>query len=228
MESTFLDLVATDVLLRVNGGLSNCVVIFPNKRPVNYFARSLDKAGNTPGNLPEFFSIEDFINAHASAKVPEAIDLLFILYKVYLKHYPETDFDAFYGWGNLMLKDFDDIDRYMVDAKKLLANLADVKDLEKNFMADDFLPTEYLLPLNPDDEHYLQNRFRETWQIYAKTYEDLKLELKHQKLAYPGINYREVAEKYTSGKLELNADKYIFVGFNALSDILGCRYLLYP
>jgi len=217
MEDSFLNLVAKDVLGRLTGRLKNCVVIFPNKRPIAYFLDALVQYGVPAEEVPTFYSIEDFINELATTKQVENIDLLFILYKLYLKHYPESDFDEFFGWGNLMLSDFDDIDRYLVDADKLLKNVSAVKDLEKNFMADVFMPEEFLMPLNPDDEHYLENRFRETWQIYAKTYHDLKAELKKQNLAYAGMNYREVAEKLASGAIKPGADTYIFIGFNALS-----------
>jgi CRISPR/Cas system-associated exonuclease Cas4 (RecB family) len=217
MPDNFLHLVAHDVLTRLNGRLENTVVVFPNKRPSGYFLKALESLDKYNGKPPSFYSIEDFIAENSTAKLAQPSELIFTLYKIYLKYYPGTELDAFYGWGNLMLNDFDEIDRYMADAGRLFRNLSAAKDIETYFMKDFALPDEFLKPLNPDDEYYLQQKFIEIWQVYEKCYHDLKAELRKQNLAYNGMNFREVANGFISGKILPTAEKYIFIGFNALS-----------
>jgi len=217
MENSFLHLVVKEILGKSNGGLKNHAVIFPNKRPFLYFIEELRNQGY-PNELPSFYSIESFMEEMAGAKAADPIDLLLILFGVYQKHYPqETDFDAFWGWGNLMLDDFDEIDRYMADPNALFKNLSAVKDLEKYFLQDQSMPFEMLPDLMPEDEQYLKKRFLETWETYEKTYFDFKKELNSRNLAYSGMNYRAVAENIQNGNLKTEADKYIFIGFNAIS-----------
>src|ERR1022692_1165839 len=151
MNDSFLHLVVNDLFTQLNGRFENCAVIFPNKRPVGYFIRTLQHTGYT-GRHPDYYSIEEFIDENASSKPADPLDLLFMVFKIYCKYYPETDFDEFYGWGNLMLSDFDDIDRYLVDAKTLFKSLSAVKDLEKYFMQEDVFPTEALPELREEDE----------------------------------------------------------------------------
>jgi CRISPR/Cas system-associated exonuclease Cas4 (RecB family) len=217
MADTFIHVVAKDVLTRFEGRVENTVVIFPNKRPALYFLRALEQNDRYSGKPPAFYTIDDFISGNSRYKLAESLDLLVILYKIYLKYYPDTDFDSFFGWGNLMLNDYDDIDRYLADAGRLFKNLSAAKDIETYFMKDFSLPDEFLSPLNPHDEYYLQQKFMETWQVYEKCYFELKKELNLRGLAYSGMIYRDFAENISSRQIAPAAVKYIFIGFNALS-----------
>ena len=48
-------------------------------------------------------------------------------------------FDEFYFWGEILLADFSDIDRYLVNAKDIFTNISDIKQIESIF---DYLTTE--------------------------------------------------------------------------------------
>ncbi len=216
MADSFLHLVVKDILNRTKGDLGKCVVIFPNQRPGLYFKKELELTGYK-GKYPIVYSIENFIDEHAGSKSMNAIDLILLLFRLYLKHYPESDFESFYGWGTMMLSDYDEIDRYMADPKRLFKNLSAVKDLEKYFLQDESTPFEMLPDLRPEDEQYLKKRFLENWEVYEKVYFDFKSELLSSNLAYTGMNFRKVAEGIESGIIKTDAEKYIFIGFNAIS-----------
>jgi len=217
MTDTFLQLVANDVVTRMGDTLKNSVVVFPNKRPFGYFDEALKNALGYENDPPQYYTLDDFILDQSDYQLADNIDSLVILYKVYLKFYPLTDFDSFYGWGNVMLGDFEDIDRNMPDPAKLFKNISAIKDLEKYFLEDTYVPDEFLSPLNADDEFYLQEKSNEIWQVYARCYYDFKKELQKQKLAYPGMVYREVVEKLAKNASLPSHTHYIFIGFNALS-----------
>ena len=58
--------------------------------------------------------------------------LLFELYKVYSKlKKPAESFDEFYYWGDMLLDDFDDVDKYLVDASVLFRNVLDIKNIDQ-------------------------------------------------------------------------------------------------
>ena len=64
--------------------------------------------------------------------------LLFQLYKVHLeieKNIEKLTFDAFQKWGDLLLKDFDEIDRYLLNYKDVFRNLSEIHRLEDGFLS---------------------------------------------------------------------------------------------
>ncbi len=216
MEDSFIHFVTKDILKRLKGNLDNSAVIFPNQKPEQYFLKELKSEGYK-GKPPQIFSIEKFIDSHSGTDSENSIDLLIILFKLYLEHYPEAEFDSYYSWGSMMLSDFDEIDRYMADPVSLFKNLSAVKDLEKYFLQEQTLPFEMLPELSPEDEQYLTKRFLENWEVYEKLYFEFKKELSAQNKAYTGMNFRKLAETLQNGAFGLAFNKYIFIGFNAIS-----------
>ena len=42
-------------------------------------------------------------------------------------------FDEFYFWGDMLINDFDDVDKYMADASVLFRNVQDFKNIDVQF-----------------------------------------------------------------------------------------------
>ena len=64
-------------------------------------------------------------------KTGDPIRLVCELYKVYREETQSNEsLDDFYYWGELLISDFDDVDKNMADASQLFGNLQDLKDLE--------------------------------------------------------------------------------------------------
>ena len=70
----------------------------------------------------------------------EPLELLFCLYRCNqsVLNRAET-FDEFYYWGEVLLGDFDDVDKYLVDAKMLYANILEIKEIDAlfNYLTDE-------------------------------------------------------------------------------------------
>ena len=92
----------------------------------------LSKKIKKPIFLPEFYSIEEFIDRLSGLQVLDNISLQFRLYQSYLASAPKKvdSFDDFLKWSNVLLHDFNEIDRNLVDAKSIYTNLRNVKELE--------------------------------------------------------------------------------------------------
>ena len=57
-------------------------------------------------------------------------DYLLKLYKIFRKFQPELDLSEFYYWGKMLLADFDDVDKYLVDAHDLFGNVDKYRQME--------------------------------------------------------------------------------------------------
>src|SRR4051812_8386849 len=117
--STFLQRVATDIYHRQGEHLSDCVFIFPNKRPIHSFQKELAAVAGKLFYSAEAYTLEEFVAAQTGLTYIDNVQAVFMLYEVYRRHVPEEEFDEFYPWGIMLLRDYDECDRNLVDAEML-------------------------------------------------------------------------------------------------------------
>ena len=118
--NTFLDTVAASLHAEFKGNLSDVTIVFPNKRASLFFNRAL-ATFQTPVWSPRYVTISElFRSCSPDIELADHIDLIITLYKVYCNITgSEESLDQFYGWGEMMLADFDDIDNHMADGNAL-------------------------------------------------------------------------------------------------------------
>lgn len=128
---TFLKYVARDILEKYGNNLSDIAVVFPNKRAALFLNESLARLTDHPIWSPSYITISDLFRKHSTLKVGDPIKLVCDLHKTFVActGIDET-LDHFYGWGQLLITDFDDIDKNMAEAEKLFANLSDIHELD--------------------------------------------------------------------------------------------------
>ncbi|MCK4699570.1 MAG: PD-(D/E)XK nuclease family protein, partial [Bacteroidales bacterium] len=134
----------------------------------------------------------------------------------------EESFDEFYHWGEMLLSDFDEVDKYLVSAKELFRNLSDLKEIEDRFSALDKEQIEVIKQFwkwfEPEEKSVHQEEFVSLWEVLYKIYSGFKSKISNEGLAYEGMLYKQVAEKIINKQnLELKYSSYIIIGFNALS-----------
>ena len=125
---TFLEYVAEDILQKYGTNLSRVVVVFPNKRASLFLNDALASMAGKPLWSPRYVTISDLFRLHAApVHVGDPIKLVCELYKVYTEvtGFDET-IDHFYGWGQLLVSDFDDVDKNLAPADKVFANVRDM------------------------------------------------------------------------------------------------------
>ena len=219
MNSTFLEAVAKDLLQKYGSNLSRIAVVFPNKRASLFMNEYLARLSDGPLWSPCYTTISDLFREKSELMVADPIKLVCDLYRSYTEITGKDEtLDRFYGWGQLLLADFDDIDKNMADAHKVFANLRDIHELDDI----DYLSPEQKNILksffhNFADDHLskLKERFLSLWCNLEEIYRDFNQRLAAQGLAYEGALYRSVVE----AQADYEFDKYVFVGFNMLQQV---------
>lgn len=225
--------------------LSDFCFIFPNKRSGTFFLKYLKAtAVDKVMVAPEVSSVSDFMERMSGRLVDSGLDLLFRLFKTYrdllgrdeeyVKRFGEPEFESFRSWGEIVLADFDEVDRYCVDHSEIFKNVKDFREISANFLTDEQKQVleEYfgMSPAtdsvegfwrtfgDPDDMSDIKKKFIYLWEVMAPLYEMLDAELEKDGLATEGGAYRLAARRVAGMESgELPWKKVVFVGFNALS-----------
>lgn len=211
--------------------------VFPNKRSCTFFRNYLleNVASDVPFFEPKITTISDFISEYSSYVEASRYDLLFTLYNEYSKLSGGIEsFDRFVFWGDMLISDFNDVDRYLVDAQQLFKNIKNLREINSDFLSDEQkeIISKYWdieLPQNPagrfwthviDDGKPHDNRdaFIQLWEILGPLYNNYRESLSRRGLCYSGMEYRHVAKRISKMcKEDFPYERIIFSGFNVLS-----------
>ena len=221
--TTFLDSVAADLYTRYREKISGLCLVFPNRRSRLFFAQSLSRLIDKPLWQPRYNSIEEVVCRAAGGQQPsEPLALLLELYDVYCTvRQTGEPFDRFYFWGDVMLHDFDLIDKYRIDARLLFRNLKAQKDLEGDLS---FLTEEQIAHIRKfwssfsPEKSELQDRFFSIWNVLPDIYTQFNQRLQEKEMAYEGMLYRNIDTE------NLRDEQFVFIGFNALNE---CEKILF-
>lgn len=208
---TFLKQTARQILAEHPKDSDKVLVVFNNHRSELFMRRAFEQISADEGRtffLPQMTVIDDFVVQLGGAKIVQNEFLLFDLYLIHEKvGGPERKyktFEEFMAFGDIMLSDFSEIDRYCVDAKDLFVNLHDQKAIGEWNVSD---PT-----LSPFQLSYL-----EFYHSLYDYYSELRSRLEAEHKAYSGMAYRQVAENIATLADGCPYEAIYFVGFNALS-----------
>lgn len=209
---TFLGKTA-EYIIKTHGvdGLKDIVVVVPSQRSALYLKKELATIAQQTFIAPKIFAIEDFVLKATQGSVMDPTELLFKAYDIFKSVEPEMSLDKFVVWGNLMLRDFDLLDMYLVDPNQLYAFLSEVKSIERWGKAYG----------EEDLEQYLTPNTRKYFHLYDNlniVYYRLQLALKEEGKGYRGMFFRQLIDDLLNGKsLPMDFSHLYLVGFNALS-----------
>ncbi len=223
----FLKLVAEDVFERFHGHLENVAVVFPNKRAGLFFNKYLlERSGNKPIWSPRYMTINELFLQGSDLAIGDPILLVSKLYKEYIEPFakagkkPET-LDSFYYWGEMLIRDFDDIDKNLVDARMLFSNIEDLRKLGtgKDILTKEQIESveQFFNNFKPENKSEIKSNFKDIWERLYEIYTKFKESLRQNNIAYEAMLYRDIIEH--PEMLNLEYDKYVFVGFNALNGV---------
>lgn len=219
----FLYQVASHFYSEYGAEVSRLAFVFPNRRTGLFFQKYLSEVSEKPLFSPTILTINDLFVQLSGKQTADRISMLFKLYDIYLSHSGSSEtFDEFLYWGEMLLNDFDDIDKYMADARMLFTNVTDLREIENDFS---FLSPEQIAAIRtfwssfyPKGDTPNQEQFLAVWQILYALYTDLREALAAEGKGYEGMIFREVVEKMEKNECcDLPYTRIVFVGLNALS-----------
>jgi hypothetical protein len=185
--------------------LDDLILILPSKRAGTILRTTLANTADKTIFSPRIYSIEGFVEQISNLQTASNMEQLFTLYKAYSSmEYGEKDnFYTFSKWGQTLLQDFNEIDRYLVDTKDIFSYLANIQEI--NHWA-----------LQKDKSEIITNyiKFWNNLEPLYKTFNDL---LKAQKLGHQGLIYRTACEQLKDYISNNKNNTHIFIGFNALN-----------
>lgn len=203
---TFLEETA-EAIINTNQNLKNTICIVPSERTGIYLKKSLKEGlKGKVSFLPRIVSIENFIKEISGFESLDQVSLIFEFFKIYNQEYkgnnPDT-FERFIGWATIVIQDFNEIDRHLVDAKDIFSYLTDIQKI-KDWSPEDRVTDTMTNYMSFVDDLYL---------YYLK----LKESLSRKKTAYQGLIYREAHANCQDYINNHKNESYHFIGFNALN-----------
>ncbi len=200
----FLEKVATELLLLSKDELKNTIVILPNRRAKVYLAKHLANNIQEPIFSPDIVSINDFIYSNLNISEANNLELLLKLYEVHKKLDKKNtqSLDQFTTWADLLIRDFNEIDLFLVSSKRLFTYLRDAKVIAQ-------------WDLEPSNLTEQERNYLNFYASLDKYYNEFKSLLLENDIAYQGMAYRLMSEEVENLDLEYS---HIFIaGFNSLS-----------
>ena len=227
-------------------GIEGTCFVFPNRRSAVFFRKYLgdllrEGGADRPMLAPKSLTINDFFYKVQGGEVTDRIRLLLELYESYRAVYPKAEpLDEFVFWGEVILADFGDVDKFLVDAEDLFTDVADFKDIQDDYshlsevqreailhFVDHFRDRNGRLTVRLDtDDASVKARFLQVWNILYPLYKDFRGRLRAKGMAYEGMVYRDLAERLKGGEpvadvlsaVFPSAQRFVFVGLNALNE----------
>lgn len=204
-SNRFIDRLAALILEDYVSKNAAVTVVLPNRRARVFLLEALKSQTQVPFFAPRIISIEELIQEISGLHAIDQVELLFEFYEVYLsvtEAISQQPFEQFANWAGTLLRDFNEIDRYLLEPHKILRYLDDINQIahwsveaEKSSMIENYL---------------------NFWKLLPVYYDALYAHLHAKGVGYQGMVYRE-AVAHLSGFLASQKHQMIFAGFNALN-----------
>ena len=225
----FLQHVARSLREKFGHDLSHVTIVCPNKRARlflnEYLVQPIDGDAARPVWAPRYLTISELFGLLTPLQPADSIEVVCRIHEIYVRHSgSEETLDAFYGWGEKILADFDDVDKNMVDARALFTNLADLKALDSLDYIDDKMERALralFRDFSLSHNSVVRTRFLKLWNALLPIYSELNAELLAEGTAYEGALCRRALLDLEQGKTSLPnpTHTYVMVGFNVLNRV---------
>ncbi|MCW5514827.1 PD-(D/E)XK nuclease family protein [Muriicola sp. Z0-33] len=201
---SFLEEVVDEVWKKYDS-LEDLVFILPSKRAGSFLRNIFASTTKKTLFSPQIYSIESFVEKISGLTKASNTQLLFELFNSYneVVSGEKENFYDFTKWAQMVLQDFNEIDRYLISPDKLFSYLTDIQELNHWYLKSEKTPL-------------IQN-YLEFWKQLPLLYQNYTERLVELGIGYQGLIYRMACANLTD---YLNAKKevvHIFIGFNALN-----------
>ena len=219
--------------------LEQLCFILPNRRSILFLQHYFKTLWGKPLLSPQMLTINDFLYKVAGAHPTDRVTLLLRLYDCYRTLNPQAEpLDEFIFWGDVLLGDFSDVDKYYCNARALFTNVSDFKNLSGGFEDLDERQREALERFmgnfrlkTSGKQHDARDKFRQIWDLLGPLYAAFNEKLDAEGLSYEGKVYRRARDLFAENaavdileEVFPQQKKFVFTGLNMLSECE--RYLL--
>ena len=230
---TFLSLVAKDLLQRFGTNMHDVTVVFPGKRASLFLNQELALASETPVWAPRYITMSDLFYSLSPYVKADPIDSISALYQIFSKTIlteemqEEYTLEKFWGWGEIILSDFDDVDKHLADAEAIFLNVYELMELESmDYLTDEQKQTlqHFFQNFSTEGNSQLKERFLNIWSQMHNMYTQLREEQMQAGAVYEGAIFRSVIENLKKDDSPLqsllqNRKAVVFAGFNVLNNV---------
>ncbi len=224
----FLQSVAETFYIQCDNTLCRHTFVFPNRRAGVFFQKYLADFADKPIFSPRIITIQELFESLSEYKTADSIEMLVMLYKHYVRLSKSNEtFDEFLFWGEMLLSDFSEVDKHLVDAQVIFKNIDNLKSLSDDMsdLAEEqrdairrFWGNFKKEASEDNDTNNTKIKFKETWEVLFPLYTSLREELHKNRRAYEGMMFRDVVERLATKDIsDFRSESIVFVGFNALT-----------
>ena len=223
----------------IKGDITEKCFVFPNRRSMVFFRKYLCESVVShclavPFRAPRMLTINDLFHQVMDAHPTDKVRLLLALYESYAELNPEHEsLDDFIFWGDVILGDFDDVDKYLVDPRQIFTNIRDYKEIQDSLS---YLSETQRKAVESLVSHFkdkadvisvsgaeVKGRFLQIWNILHELYVRFRKKLVERNMTYEGMVYRTLAERLENEPVSdvfagLAEGTFVFVGLNALNE----------
>ncbi len=230
--------------------LEDYCFVFPNRRSGQFFAHYLQRQlvaddASRPHLMPCVTAINDFIAELTGTTSATDIEMMFALYDAYCQAMGDEaqEFDKFIYWAQLIISDYNDIDKSLADADGVYRNLSELHDLSSNYLSPEvqekvkrifgeslftaFFDTRvdadlwrrvasngYGQPDDNDEAAGIKQEFESLWRALSTIYHNYHEALQRRGVVSPGMQLRQAVEQ---PQPLVRYHRLVFVGFGVLS-----------
>ena len=217
----FLKKVAEDLYNKFGtqgSGLADITVVFPNRRARLFFDDFLSACSTKPVWSPQYTTIEELFQSQSDLRPADRIEMVTLLHKIYQEAlHTDESLDSFWSWGELMLADFDDVDRNLAPADQLFSLLREQREMtDLSFLTQEQAKAleQFFGEMKNAQPTELREHYQAVWSVLGNIYEKFTKLLSDKGIGYNGMIQRRVITNLDPERL--SARKYAFVGFNSL------------
>lgn len=189
-----------------SSNLSKLTFILPSKRAGLFLKHQISKVTEQTIFAPSIISIEEFVEDLSQLKTITNTELLFHFYDSYTKltkKENQDSFEVFSKWAQILIQDFNEIDRYLIPQENIFSYLSDIQELN-----------HWALQENQTD--FVKN-YLSFWKKLHKYYNHFIEVLSSKNIGYQGLIYRKAVDNLETYIQKNPKKEHVFLGFNALN-----------
>ena len=239
MTRKFLARIADYYMSEVAGiHLEDYVFVFPNKRSARFLKHYMQQRVKDTAFMPRYTTLGALLSRFSDFPEVKHNEALFDLYDAYREALAASgndnprDFDKFIFWGEMMLSDFEEIDRSAADASKIYTNLSRLKEISADYLEEEQKEVvreiwgEQAVPESIGsfwrhvgrEGKEMSGHFVSLWDLLGEIYRRFRAKLTDKGLCTAAMQQRRALEALRcDGPQMVRGYRYVFVGFCSLS-----------